>query len=174
MNRNVAVGSIKPAAGQTQQSCPQRAETSYAENQGRSVVYGVDLEILDDEGNPVALMRDAGDLVTKGLRGSLILSARTRQRDVEQKDGCSTRATWNDGTLTGYVTIRDRFQGYHQAGGEWISSVELENIAIAHPQDRRRCASSERAREMGRTPILIAVKGRRPGTRASGGCLVDF
>ena len=34
----------------------------------------------------------------------------------------------------GYITIRDRSKDIIKSGGEWISSVELENIAIAHPK----------------------------------------
>jgi len=58
----------------------------------------------------------------------------------------------------GYVTIRDRSKDIIKSGGEWISSVELENIAIGHPQIADAAVIGARHEKWDERPILIAVK----------------
>ena len=133
-------------------------ETQHAlrESQGRPV-FGVDLEILDDEGNPLPHDGEAqGDLVT---RGHWILDAYFRKTRDE-----TLRGPWFDtgdvATMDedGYVTIRDRSKDIIKSGGEWISSVELENIAIAHPQLADAAVIGARHAKWDERPVLIAVK----------------
>ena len=58
----------------------------------------------------------------------------------------------------GYVTIRDRSKDIIKSGGEWISSVELENIAIAHPGLSDAAVIGARHAKWDERPVLVAVK----------------
>ena len=126
------------------------------ENQGRPV-FGVELEILDDDGNPLPHDGVAqGDLVT---RGHWILDSYFRKTRDE-----TLRGDWFDtgdvATMDpdGYVTIKDRSKDIIKSGGEWISSVELENIAIAHPKLADAAVIGARHEKWDERPVLVAVK----------------
>jgi fatty-acyl-CoA synthase len=126
------------------------------ENQGRPV-FGVELEILDEDGNPLPHDGKAqGDLVT---RGHWILDAYFRSTTEETL----TNGWFDTGDVAtmdpdGYVTIKDRSKDIIKSGGEWISSVELENIAIAHPMLADAAVIGARHAKWDERPVLIAVK----------------
>ena len=69
----------------------------------------------------------------------------------------------------GYVMIKDRSKDVIKSGGEWISSVDLENALMAHPGDRRGGRDRDPAREVGRAAArgLRAEGGRRRRRRTS-------
>ncbi|MEO9682950.1 MAG: long-chain-fatty-acid--CoA ligase [Tateyamaria sp.] len=125
------------------------------ENQGRPP-WGVDLKIVDENG--AELPRDG---VAQGgllVRGHWILDAYFR---------ASTEDTLTDGwfdtgdvaTLdsNGYLSIKDRSKDIIKSGGEWISSVDLENIAIAHPALADAAVIGARHEKWDERPVLIAV-----------------
>ncbi len=126
------------------------------ENQGRPV-FGVELEILDEAGQPVAHDgKTQGDLVTRGF---WILDAYFRKT----RDETLTNGWFDTGDVAtmdpdGYVTIRDRSKDIIKSGGEWISSVELENIAISHPKLSDAAVIGARHEKWDERPVLIAVK----------------
>lgn len=126
------------------------------ENQGRAV-YGVELDILDDDGNPLPHDGKAqGDLVT---RGHWILESYFRSTREETL----TNNWFNTGDVAtmdadGYITIKDRSKDIIKSGGEWISSVELENIAVAHPKLADAAVIGARHEKWDERPILVAVK----------------
>ena len=126
------------------------------ENQGRPV-FGVELEILDDDGNPLPHDGEAqGDLVG---RGHWILDAYFRSTTEETL----TNGWFDTGDVAtmdpdGYVTIKDRSKDIIKSGGEWISSVELENIAIAHPMLSDAAVIGARHKKWDERPVLVAVK----------------
>ena len=129
------------------------------ENQGRAV-YGVELDILDDDGNPLPHDGKAqGDLVT---RGHWILESYFRSTREETL----TNNWFNTGDVAtmdadGYITIKDRSKDIIKSGGEWISSVELENIAVAHPKLADAAVIGARHDKWDERPILVAVKDRK-------------
>ncbi len=126
------------------------------ENQGRPV-FGVELEILDDEGKPLPHDGVAqGDLVT---RGHWILDAYFKKSTEETL----TNGWFDTGDVAtmdpdGYVTIKDRSKDIIKSGGEWISSVELENIAISHPKLSDAAVIGARHEKWDERPVLVAVK----------------
>ncbi|UNC01158.1 fatty acid--CoA ligase [Mycolicibacterium boenickei] len=100
-------------------------------SQGRPMC-GVEVRVVDDEGAPLPADGDAvGELEVRGpwITGSYYLD-----RDAEKFDTGWLR-TGDVGTIDrqGYVTLTDRAKDVIKSGGEWISSVELENHLIAHP-----------------------------------------
>ena len=133
------------------------------ENQGRAV-YGVELEIWDDDGKPLPQDGKAqGDLMT---RGHWILDAYFRSTSEETL----TNGWFDTGDVAtmdadGYITIKDRSKDIIKSGGEWISSVELENIAIAHPDLADAAVIGAKHPKWDERPVLVAVKAE--GTQPS-------
>ena len=135
---------------------PIEEQHAMRENQGRPV-FGVELEILDDDGNPLPHDgKTQGDLVTKGF---WILDSYFRMSTEETLDN-GWFDTGDVATMDpdGYVTIKDRSKDIIKSGGEWISSVELENIAIAHPKLADAAVIGARHEKWDERPVLIAVK----------------
>ncbi|MEW9921843.1 long-chain fatty acid--CoA ligase [Marimonas sp. MJW-29] len=126
------------------------------ENQGRPV-FGVELEIMDDDGKPLPHDgKTQGALVT---RGHWILDSYFRKtRDETLTDGWFDTGDVATMDPDGYITIRDRSKDIIKSGGEWISSVELENIAIAHPQLADAAVIGARHEKWDERPVLVAVK----------------
>ncbi|WP_299736424.1 long-chain-fatty-acid--CoA ligase [uncultured Roseobacter sp.] len=132
------------------------------ENQGRPP-WGVELAIVDDAGNPLPHDGETqGELV---VRGQFILDAYFRStREETLQEGWFN--TGDVATLDpdGYLSICDRSKDIIKSGGEWISSVELENIAIAHPQLADAAVIGARHEKWDERPVLVAVKseGQEP------------
>ncbi len=126
------------------------------ENQGRPV-FGVELEILDDDGNPLPHDGKAqGDLVTRGHWISDSYFRKTTEETL-------TNGWFDTGDVAtmdpdGYVTIKDRSKDIIKSGGEWISSVELENIAIGHPMLSDAAVIGAKHAKWDERPVLVAVK----------------
>ncbi len=134
---------------------PTEEQHKLRENQGRPP-FGVELKIVDDEGNTLP-----NDGVTQGdllVRGHWVLDSYFRMGDQDLlQDGWF--ATGDVATLDpdGYMTIRDRSKDIIKSGGEWISSVELENIAIGHPKLANAAVIGVRHEKWDERPILVAV-----------------
>ncbi|MHA3019803.1 fatty acid--CoA ligase [Mycobacterium sp. BMJ-28] len=99
--------------------------------QGRPMC-GVEIRIVDDEGNRLP---DDGKAVGElEVRGPWITGGYYLGQDAEKFDSGWLR-TGDVGVIDpdGYVTLTDRAKDVIKSGGEWISSVELENLLIAHP-----------------------------------------
>ncbi|KIN79551.1 long-chain-fatty-acid--CoA ligase [Sulfitobacter mediterraneus] len=135
---------------------PVEEQHKLRENQGRPV-YGVELEILDENGAPLPHDGETqGDLVT---RGYWIVDSYFRSSTEETlENGWFHTGDVATMDADGYVTIRDRSKDIIKSGGEWISSVELENIAIAHPDLADAAVIGATHEKWDERPILIAVK----------------
>jgi fatty-acyl-CoA synthase len=96
------------------------------------VVGGVELRIVDDMGGPMPWDGEAVGEIE--VRGPWITAAYYRDSSPEKFDDGWLR-TGDVGSVTpeGYVQITDRAKDVIKSGGEWISSVELENLLMAHP-----------------------------------------
>jgi fatty-acyl-CoA synthase len=99
--------------------------------QGRAVC-GVQARIVDDDGNP--LPHDGEAVGEVQVRGPWITGGYYRNRD-ESKFVDGWLHTGDVGRIDslGYVTLTDRAKDVIKSGGEWISSVELENHLMGHP-----------------------------------------
>jgi fatty-acyl-CoA synthase len=125
------------------------------EGQGRPP-YGVELRIVDDEGT---LLPEDGE--TQGnlqIRGHWIIDTYFKADSTALTDDgwfdTGDVATIN---ADGYMIIRDRSKDIIKSGGEWISTVELEDIAIAHPKIANAAAIAARHPKWDERPIVIAV-----------------
>ena len=95
--------------------------------------FGVEMKIVDDSGKE--LPRDGkafGDLL---VRGPWITSGYFKGEGGQVLDKDGWFATGDVATIDsdGYMQITDRSKDVIKSGGEWISSIDLENAAMAHP-----------------------------------------
>ncbi|WP_299660663.1 long-chain-fatty-acid--CoA ligase [uncultured Ruegeria sp.] len=135
---------------------PLEAQYKLRESQGRPP-FGVELKIVGDDGNDLPHDGETqGDLM---VRGHWVLDSYFHMQDEALlQDGWF--ATGDVATLDpdGYMTIRDRSKDIIKSGGEWISSVELENIAVAHPQLATAAVVGVPHPKWDERPLLVAVK----------------
>jgi len=110
------------------------AETRLAFNlkQGR-VPFGVDMKITDDD--DVRLPQDGVAQGHVRVQGPAII-ARYFREESEALDAEGYFDTGDIATIDphGYMQITDRAKDVIKSGGEWISSVEIENVAASHPK----------------------------------------
>lgn len=106
-------------------------QLAYACKQGRPV-FGIELQLRDDDDN--VLPQDGNTTGRLMIRGDWVL-----ERYLGQEDKAIDSKGWFDtGDIAtidklGYMQITDRAKDIIKSGGEWISSVELENAASGHP-----------------------------------------
>ena len=129
--------------------------------QGR-VLFGVDMKIVGTDGEELPWDGEAfGDLL---VRGPWILNEYYRgeggnplRRDDAGNDWFPTGdvATIDP---DGYMQITDRSKDVIKSGGEWISSIELENAAVAHPAVAEAAVIAAVHPKWDERPLLIVVK----------------
>jgi 3-(methylthio)propionyl---CoA ligase len=125
-------------------------------NQGRPP-YGVELRLTGDGGAPLAEDGAAqGDL---GIRGHWVVDSYFKTEPGSARTG-DWFLTGDVATIDsdGYLTIRDRSKDVIKSGGEWISSVELEGIAVGHPDLADAAVIGAKHPKWDERPVLIAVK----------------
>ncbi len=135
---------------------PIEAQRKLRENQGRPP-YGIELKIVDENGKDLPCDDVAqGDLL---VRGPWVLSGYFKpERDDELRDGWFDTGDVARIDADGYMTICDRSKDIIKSGGEWISSVELENIAVAHPDLLEAAVIGAAHPKWDERPVLVAVK----------------
>ena len=103
--------------------------------QGRAI-FGVDMKIVDGEGRELPWDGKAyGDLLVKG---PWIVDRYYRASGSPLVPDAQGRGWFPTGDVAtidpdGYMQITDRSKDVIKSGGEWISSIDIENIAMAHP-----------------------------------------
>ncbi len=129
--------------------------------QGRAI-YGVDMKIVDDAGKELPWDAKAfGDLLVRGpwickeyfkAEGGNPLRKDEHGRSwFPTGDVCNIDAD-------GYMQITDRSKDVIKSGGEWISSIDLENTAIAHPAVAEAAVVGIRHPKWDERPLLVVVK----------------
>jgi fatty-acyl-CoA synthase len=138
--------------------------------QGRTV-YGVQMKIVDGEGKE--LPRDGkafGDLL---VRGPTILSTYFKGEGGDPlRDGWFPTGDVATIDEDGFMQITDRSKDVIKSGGEWISSIDLENIAVAHPAIAEAAVIGVRHPKWDERPLVVAVK--KPGAEVTREQLLDF
>ena len=71
----------------------------------------------------------------------------------------------------GYMRITDRSKDVIKSGGEWISSIELENVAVGHPDVAEAAAIGVPHPKWDERPVLVVV--RKPGTNPEKQSILD-
>ena len=112
-------------------SLPKEEQYKLQEKQGRGI-YGVEMKIVDDDGGE--LPRDGVAFGNLMVRGPWIASGYFKGEGGEVLDSDGWFPTGDVATLDaeGYMQITDRAKDVIKSGGEWIGSIELENVAMEH------------------------------------------
>jgi acyl-CoA synthetase (AMP-forming)/AMP-acid ligase II len=124
--------------------------------QGRAI-FGVDLKIVDGEGRELPWDgRVFGDLL---VRGPWIADGYFKGEGGDPlQDGWFPTGDVATIDPDGYMQITDRSKDVIKSGGEWISSIELENIAIAHPAVAEAAVIGVHHPKWDERPLLIVQK----------------
>lgn len=99
-------------------------------------VFGVDLKIVDENGNP--LPQDGEAMGELYVRGNTIMGGYFNN-DAATKQALDADGWFGTGDVAsispnGRLTLRDRAKDLIKSGGEWISSIDVENMALIHPK----------------------------------------
>ncbi len=134
--------------------------------------FGVDMMIVDDAGKE--LPRDGkafGDLL---VRGPWITSGYFKGEGGEVLREGGWFATGDVATIDpdGYMTITDRSKDVIKSGGEWISSIDLENAAMAHPGVAEAAVIGVAHPKWDERPLLIVH--RKPDAAVTQQELIEF
>jgi len=149
---------------------PEADRRKLSTKQGRPG-FGVELKIVDGEG--CELPRDGvafGDLLVRGFwvtasyfkadGGSILRDGWFPTGDVATLDE------------DGFVQITDRSKDVIKSGGEWISSIDIENIAVAHPAVAEAAVIGVAHPKWAERPLLVVV--RKPGKDLDREQMLDF
>jgi len=138
--------------------------------QGRAV-FGVDMKIVGDDGKE--LPRDgkaSGELM---VRGPWIISNYFKGEGGNPLvDGWFPTGDVSTIDADGFMQITDRSKDVIKSGGEWIGSIDLENIAVAHPAVAMAACIGARHPKWDERPLLVVVK--KPGAEVSKEELLAF
>ncbi len=131
----------------------------YQLKQGRAV-YGVQLKIIGEDGNE--LPRDGKSFGEVAVRGPWVVGAYF-DNDEANESQFSKEGWFLTGDIAtldeyGYMTIIDRSKDVIKSGGEWISSIDLENTAMGHPDVMEAAVIRIADEKWGERPLLIVVK----------------
>ncbi len=135
-------------------SLSEEAQFAIRVKQGRAI-FGVEMKIVDDHGK--SLPRDGkafGDLM---VRGPWILERYYGEEKSALVDGWFHTGDVATIDADGYMQITDRSKDVIKSGGEWISSIELENIAVSHPAVAEAAAIGIAHPKWDERPLLLVV-----------------
>ena len=151
-----------------QLSLPREQQLRILEKQGHAI-YGVDMKIVDPEGKDLPWDGEAfGDL---WVRGPWVV------REYYKGEGGDPLVTDEAGTqwfptgdvanidADGYMQITDRSKDVIKSGGEWIGSIDLENIAMSHPAVAMAAVIACAHPKWDERPLLVVVK--KPDTQVT-------
>jgi len=137
----------------------QEDQRAVLRKQGHAI-YGVDMKIVDDDGSELPW-----DGATYGhllVKGPWVVSGYFRDEggDVLQ-DGWFPTGDVATIDADGYLAITDRSKDVIKSGGEWIGTIDLENVAMSHPAVLQAACIGVQHPKWAERPLLVVV--RRPG-----------
>jgi fatty-acyl-CoA synthase len=149
---------------------PADAQMKIRLKQGRAI-YGIDMKIVNDAGQELPHDGKAyGDLLVKGP---------WVVREYFKQEGPSPLVdgwfpTGDVATIDedGFMQITDRSKDVIKSGGEWISSIDIENIAMSHPAVAMAACIGVRHPKWDERPIVSVVK--KPGAEVTRDDLIAF
>lgn len=145
------LGSLKPEYG----GLTGESRLDIQQKQGHSP-FCVEMKITDDAGNPMPW--DGKTFGRLKVRGPAV-ARRYFKDDAEILDADGFFDTGDVGTIDryGYLNITDRSKDVIKSGGEWISSIELENLAVGHPKVAEAAVIGVCHPKWDERPLLVVV-----------------
>jgi fatty-acyl-CoA synthase len=138
--------------------------------QGRAI-FGVDMKVVDGDGNELPWDgKSSGDLY---VRGPWIIREYFKGEGGDPlKDGWFPTGDVATIDAGGFMQITDRSKDVIKSGGEWISSIDVENIAVAHPAVAMAACIGVKHPKWDERPIVAVVK--KPGAEVTREELLRF
>jgi fatty-acyl-CoA synthase len=132
------------------------AQFAVQAKQGRSV-FGVDMKIIDPDGKELPWDgKTSGELL---VRGPWVVSSYFKSEGGDPLvDGWFPTGDVATIDTDGYMQITDRSKDVIKSGGEWIGSIDLENIAMANPKVAMAACIAAQHPKWDERPLLIVVK----------------
>jgi fatty-acyl-CoA synthase len=154
---------------------PPEQQTAIRMKQGRAI-FGVDMKIIDGDGKELPWDGKAyGDLLVKGpWVVKEYFKGEGGDPLIKDEQGRSWFPTGDVATIDadGFLQITDRSKDVIKSGGEWISSIDIENIAVAHPCIAMAACIGVAHPKWDERPIVAVVK--KPGSEVSRDELLAF
>ena len=148
---------------QHQLALPVEQQLDIMAKQGRAV-FGVEMKIVDPDGNELPWDgQHSGDLLVKG---PWIISSYFKGEGGDPLvDGWFPTGDVAAIDADGFLQITDRSKDVIKSGGEWISSIDVENIAMAHPAVAMAACIAVPHPKWDERPLLVVMK--KPGAQAT-------
>jgi len=149
------LGSIfSPKPGYNQLSDDEKS--TLKAKQGRCL-YGIEMKISDD--NNQDLPRDGKSFGSLKVRGNWVMDEYYKSDSGKSSDDEGWFETGDVATIDadGYMNIVDRTKDVIKSGGEWISSIDLENVALDHPAVQEAAVIGVPHPQWTERPLLIVV-----------------
>ena len=124
------------------------------QKQGRAC-FGVQLKIVDDNGDE--LPQDGTAFGRLLVRGPWIIERYYKAEETALENGWFDTGDVATIDAQGYMQIVDRNKDVIKSGGEWISSIELENYAVGHPAVKEACVIGIAHPKWDERPLLLVV-----------------
>jgi acyl-CoA synthetase (AMP-forming)/AMP-acid ligase II len=141
---------------------PTEAKQKILEKQGKSV-FGIDMRIVDADGKVLPWDgKAAGDLE---VRGHWVVNGYFNVDKSPLHDGWFPTGDVATIDADGYMQITDRSKDVIKSGGEWISSIDLENVLMAHPAVHEAAAIAAPHPKWDERPLMVVVK--KPGAEVT-------
>jgi acyl-CoA synthetase (AMP-forming)/AMP-acid ligase II len=138
---------------------PVEAQRAILQKQGHAI-YGVDMKIVDDDGKELPWDGStSGHLMVKGPW--IIASYFKGEGGDPLVDGWFPTGDVATIDADGFLQITDRSKDVIKSGGEWIGSIDIENIAMAHPAVLQAACIAIAHPKWDERPLLLVV--RKPG-----------
>jgi len=151
------------------------AQRAVQAKQGR-VVFGVDMRVVGEDGGELPWDGKAyGSLLVRGpwvLREYFKGEGGNPLQDDDRGRGWFPTGDVVTIDADGYMLITDRTKDVIKSGGEWISSIEIENIAVSHPAVAMAACIAARHPKWDERPLLVVMK--KSGAEVSREELVAF
>jgi fatty-acyl-CoA synthase len=146
------------------------AQLAVQYKQGR-VVFGVDMKIIGEEGQELPHDgKTAGELL---VRGPWVVADYFKSDKASPLvDGWFPTGDVSTIDADGFMQITDRSKDVIKSGGEWIGSIDLENIAMAHPSVAMAACIAAKHPKWDERPLLIVVT--KPGVQLTRDELLAF
>ncbi len=153
----------------TDRQKPAAEQHAIVAKQGRAV-SGIESKVVDENGN--TLPRDGSSQGELMVRGQWIVERYFKAENTALVDGWFPTGDIATIDAQGTMQIRDRTKDVIKTGGEWISSIDLENAAIGHPAVAMAAVIGVKHPKWDERPLLFIV--RKPGQSVEKQDILDF
>jgi 3-(methylthio)propionyl---CoA ligase len=168
MTETVAIATMS-CLNSLQNEMPAAARHAAMAKQGKSV-FGVEIKVVDEGGSTIP--RDGTSQGQVMVRGQWTVSGYYKAEEPVLIDGWLPTGDIATIDAQGTLQIRDRAKDLIKTGGEWISSIDLEGVAMAHPAVAMAAVVGVRHPKWEERPLLFIV--RKPDSSVEGDEILVF